>query len=236
MSKSLDTARSTDNLATLDYLTFDTSAVNTNGVAKVTWNDGDGTIEVGLKGGNVTLQVGQEQVQRVLNNSGSTLNDGHVVFISGSQGQRLTIASASNATEALSSKTVGVVTESISNATEGFITTEGLVRNINTSSFAEGSVLWLGTAGALTTTKPVAPAHAVMVGFCVRQHASQGSIFVKVQNGYELEELHDVLIVAAAAGHMLIYEDGLWKNKTQEQVRTYLDIQNTAISMAIALG
>lgn len=231
---------------TASYVDISTSATTTTGVGRLRWNDGDGTIDVGLKGGNVTLQLGQGSVQRIRNDTGSTLTDGQVVYITGAQGQRLTVALASNNAEGTSSKTVGVVTETISNGSEGFICTDGLVRGLDTSAIAEGSALWLGTGGGYTSTKPVAPAHAVLVGFCVRQHASSGSVFVKIQNGYELDELHDVLISAAINGHMLVYEDGLWKNKTPAQVRATLDVYNkaetssvatdTAISMAIALG
>lgn len=206
----------TTTLSTQDKVDFNTAGSSTDQVARVKWNDGDGTLEVGLKGGNVTLQIGQEQVQRILNNTGSTLVNGTAVYATGAQGQRLTVAVASNNAESTSSKTIGVLTESIINGAEGFITTEGLVRNINTSSFTEGSILWLGTSGALTITKPNAPVHAVMIGFCIRQHAQSGSIFVKVQNGQELDELHDVLIGTLANNDLLVYETstGLWKNKT----------------------
>lgn len=203
-------------IATADFLKFDVAATNTPEVAKLNWNADEGTLEFGLKGGQVVLQVGQEQVQRIYNNTGSTLVPGQVVYVTGSQGNRLTVALASASGEATSTRTFGIVTETILNEAEGFITTSGLVRGLNTSSFAEGSVLWLGTtAGTYTTTRPTAPNHGVLVAFVVRQHASVGSVFVHVANGYELDELHDVLIASKQDGQALVYEasSGLWKNK-----------------------
>jgi hypothetical protein len=108
-----------------------------------------------------------------------------------------------------------MVTEPIAKNTEGFITTFGMVRNLNTSALTEGAIVWLGTTpGTVTTTKPVAPVHAVQVGLCVRSHPNQGVIFVKVQNGYELDELHNVKITAPTDGQYLRYQasTGLWVN------------------------
>ena len=229
-------------IATADFLKFDTTATNTPEVAKLNWNADDGTLEFGLKGGQVVLQVGQEQVQRIYNNTGSTLVSGQIVYVTGSQGNRLTVALASASSEATSTRTFGIVTETILNEAEGFIATSGLVRGLNTSSFAEGSVLWLGTsAGTYTTTRPAAPNHGVLVGFVVRQHASVGSVFVHIANGYELDELHDVLIASKQDGQALVYEasSGLWKNKfvdyntllNKPTLVTQTDINNAIASL-----
>ena len=229
-------------IATADFLKFDTTATNTPEVAKLNWNADDGTLEFGLKGGQVVLQVGQEQVQRIYNNTGSTLVSGQIVYVTGSQGNRLTVALASASSEATSTRTFGIVTETILNETEGFIATSGLVRGLNTSSFAEGSVLWLGTsAGTYTTTRPAAPNHGVLVGFVVRQHANVGSVFVHIANGYELDELHNVLIASKQDGQALVYEasSGLWKNKfvdyntllNKPTLVTQTDINNAIASL-----
>jgi hypothetical protein len=71
-------------------------------------------------------------------------------------------------------------------------------------------------AGAYTTTKPTAPQHLVYVGIVIRAHPTQGIILVAVQNGYELNELHDVAIGTLANNDLLAYESStdLWKNKT----------------------
>lgn len=200
-------------LMNVDFSTTNTTA---GAVGRFTWNDTDGTLDLGLKGGNVTLQLGQEQVLRALNNTGSAMTDMQAVYISGSSGQRPTLSLAQANGESTSSKTMGIVTEPIANNQEGFVTTSGLVRGINTSALTEGAVVWLSpsVAGGVTTTKPSAPNHTVMLGYCVRSHATQGIIFVNVQNGYELDELHDVSITSVAAYNMLRRNAGntLWEN------------------------
>lgn len=198
-----------------DHIDFDTTA-SANAVRRLKWNDTDGTLDLGLKGGNVTLQIGQELVQPVYNDTGSALLDLQVVRITGSTSTRMTVALAQANSEAGSSKTFGVVAENIAVNTEGFVCTHGFVRGVDTSGVTAGAVLWLSptVAGGVTTTKPSAPNHLVQVGWCVYSHATEGIIFVHVQNGYELDELHNVYIATPQNLDYLRYNagSGLWEN------------------------
>ena len=201
-------------------LYFDETYYNTNttpsAVGSMYWDDGEGCPVVILKGGVVALQLGQELLARVYNGTGSQLTDGQVVYITGSQGNRISVQLASNSQESTSAVTFGVVTEPIQPGQEGFVTISGTVRHLNTTGFTAGQPIWLGsTPGSYTATKPVAPAHAVLVGYIERVHASVGSIFVKIQNYPELDELHDVLITSPSTGQLLRRDsDNLWKNWT----------------------
>jgi hypothetical protein len=204
---------------------FDQTPTGTAGVGVLRWNDSDGTLDLGLKGGNVTLQVGQEQVTRVVNKSGVNLTEAgyQVVKVLGAQGQRLSVMLAQANNDAGSAETLGIVTENININQEGYITTSGLVRGIDTrgvlqgETWAEGDMLYLSgtTAGALTKVKPIAPIHSVVVGYVISA-APNGSIYVKVTNGQELDELHNVAIVNPLNNQVLQYESAtlLWKNKT----------------------
>ena len=203
-------------ISNLDYAQFDTTYTGGSTLpGMLAWNDTDGTLEFKLKGGEVTLQIGQEQNVRVRNSTNADMTDGQVVYSNGSTGAFNTVALASANAEAASSVTLGVVTEPIAKNAEGFVTTFGLVRNLNTSALTEGQIVWLGTTpGTLTTTKPIAPVHAVQIGLCIRSHPNLGVIFVKVQNGYELDELHNVKITNPQDGQVLKYQSstGLWIN------------------------
>ena len=223
------TSGNASKLHVTDYIDF----ASTPGLAgRAKWNDTDGTLDIGLKGGLVTLQVGQEMVQRIYNDTGAALLEGQVVYTTGAEFGRKTVALASALTESASSTTFGVITENISAGAEGYVTTNGLVRNINTSTFAEGDVLYLGdTPGTITTTKPVAPKHMVKVGYCLVSNATTGVIFVDVRNGYEVDELHDVLIQSKADRDILQYDSAtsLWKNGR-------LNISNTVPASPTATG
>jgi hypothetical protein len=213
----------------LGNLEFDTAPTDIpTTVGSMVWNDADGTLDLKLKGGNVTLQVGQEQVLRVVNKTSTnvTLSEANyqAVRVTGSQGQRLKVDLAQATNDTLSAETIGLVTETINNNEEGFITTSGLVRGINTTgslqseTWVDGDIVYLSptTAGNLTNIKPIAPNHLIIIGYVVSAHITQGTIFVKVDNGYELDELHNVLINGSLANNDVIQYDSatlLWKNR-----------------------
>lgn len=220
--KGVDTPDVLTSSATVyDYLKtplvyFDTTASALPAVGGVVWDDGEGTLSLGLKGGNVNLQIGQENIALCYNGTASAISAGNVVYISGAQGQRPSISLATSITEQGSSKVFGIVAESIASGAEGLVATFGVVPGINTEGITEGAALWLSaSAGKFTETKPTSPNHLVFIGYCLKANASSGRIFVNPQNGYELEELHDVLITSASNNHIISYNSasGLWVNK-----------------------
>jgi hypothetical protein len=209
-----------------DYIQFNlapTSIPTTAGT--MSWNAADGTADLKMGGANVTLQIGQEELVRVVNKTGANLLEANyqAVRISGAQGNRLKVDLAKADNDANSADTIGLVTETINNNAEGFVTAVGLVRNIDTTgdlqteTWADGDMLYLSaaTAGKITNVKPEAPEHGVRMGYVVRAHKTQGQIYVKVDNGYELDELHNVLITDATDEDILFYNgvDSLWINK-----------------------
>jgi nitrogen fixation protein len=209
-------------------VTLDTSPTGTAAVATTRWNDTNGVSETTLKGGSVILKNGIDLVARVVNkvtpNTTLTKAAYQAVRVSGAQGQRLAVALAQANNDANSADTIGLVTETIATNQEGFIMTVGQLENINTTgslqgeTWADGDVLYLSptTAGAITKVKPTGNGHIVVIGYVEYAHANNGKIYVKVMNGWELDELHDVDIVTPANNEALIYESStsLWKNKT----------------------
>jgi len=206
----------TDDLTAIDSITFDQLAAEASAVGKLAWNDTDGTLNLGLKGGNVTLQIGQEQVIHVKADDNGGLVEGKVVYQTGSDGANITVAYAQADSETASAQVLGVMTESATGGAKAFCTTFGLVRDLDTSALTEGAAIWLSPTvpGGMTTTKPANGYHLVLIGYCLRSHANNGVIFVKVANGYELDELHDVDINAGTlvSGQVLTYNGSLWVN------------------------
>jgi hypothetical protein len=209
---------------TSGFFQADLTPTGTLQVGRMMWSDQDGTMDLRLLGNNVTLHIGQKQVIRVVNKTGATLTgtDYQVVKISGAQGQRPKVSLAQADNDANSADTIGMVNETIANNQEGFVCTSGTITNINTTgsmqgeTWADGDVLYLSgtTAGRVTNIKPTAPIHTVIVGFVIYAHINQGKIYVKVDNGYELDELHNVRITSPSNGQVLTYNSGLWENQT----------------------
>ena len=215
----------------LGNIEFDTTPINIPTTAgSVYWNDTDGTLDLKLKGGSVTLQLGQEEVIRIVNKTNANLLESEYKVVrirtaaeGGSQGQRLAVKLAQADTKANHTGILGLVTESILNNQEGFITTFGKVRNINTTgslqseTWIDGDSLYLSESvpGGLTNIIPLT--HPVQIGYVVYAHANNGIIFVKVEEGVdELKDLHDVTITAPLSSIDILQYDTIsstWKNK-----------------------
>lgn len=183
----------------------------------------DGSITVSQVGTVVDLAVSAASpastlLLQVRNNSGATITKGTVVYINGAVGQLPTVAKALATSDATSAQTQGLITADIPNNSNGYVTIIGLVTGLDTSAYTDGAQLYLSgtTAGAMTATKPYAPIHLVYVGVVTYAHPTQGKIQVKVQNGYELDELHNVSAQSPTTGQTIVYNSatGLWEKNT----------------------
>jgi hypothetical protein len=155
-------------------------------------------------------------VSYVRNAEATTITTGTPVYLFGSTGDHASVKRADNSSDTTSSKTVGVAGSNISASENGPVVTRGYVDGINLSvGYNPGDVLWLGKNGQFTTAKPSAPDHLVFIGVVVRA-SNNGIIYVATQNGYELEELHDVKLTSPTDGQFLRYNSAstVWVNDT----------------------
>ena len=160
-------------------------------------------------------------ISYVTNADSVTITKGQAVYAFGGQGDRLTVKLANNSSDATSAQTVGLVlSTSIAAGQKGFIIVNGLLDGLSilpTSTWADGDPVYLGaTAGSITNVKPLAPNHLVYLGFVTTaNNGSAGRMYVRVQNGYELYELHDVQIGPYGTKDTLWRDTAtnLWKNK-----------------------
>jgi hypothetical protein len=166
-------------------------------------------------------------VSYVRNAESTTLTTGTVVYLFGATGDHATVKRADNDSDDTSSKTVGLVAASIAASENGPVVTRGYVDGIDLSvGYSAGDVLWLGEDGAFTKTKPSAPEHLVFVGVVVRA-TNNGIVYVATQNGYEIDELHDVSITTPASGQVLEYNGSLWVNRNtvrDNMIRFYMEV------------
>ena len=151
---------------------------------QMAWDPDNGTLTLGMPGGNVKLQLGQEQLIRA-KATGSATNNGKAVFISGATGAvvEMSLANASDFENAC--RTIAIATEDIVQNNLGYYTTFGIVRGIKTDypTWAEGDILYLdSTDGGLTNVKPSAPNCIVEIGYVLRVHATEGDIFINIEN------------------------------------------------------
>ena len=148
-----------------------------------TFTDGT-TDQVGPIATTVTEVISAE----VRNAEAVTILKGQPVYLFQAQGNLATVKLAYNTSDATSAKTLGLAAENIAPNAQGLVTCQGTLGGLNTSAYSEGDTLYLGaTAGTLTNVKPQAPNHLVYIGVVERANTGAGQIYVRVQNGFELE-------------------------------------------------
>ena len=149
-------------------------------------------------------------VSYVRNAESTTITTGTCVYLFGATGDHASVKRADNNNDTTSSKTIGVAGADITASNNGPIVTRGYVDGIDLSTgYTAGDILWLGENGAFTKTKPTAPDHLVFIGVVVRA-TNNGIIYVATQNGYELDEIHNVSLPSPNAGEFLKYNGSLW--------------------------
>lgn len=167
------------------YLDVNNAPTTTN-TGQLSWNTFEGTVDVFTDVPGTVIQVGQELLVKVRNDSGATIPNGSVAYISGSQGNRpkVWLADASNVPS--TNRVMGLATDDILQNGDGYVTIAGKVNDLNTSIYAEGDTLYLSdtTPGAYTTTPPTGSSCPLVIGIVTRAHTTQGSILVSVRQGY----------------------------------------------------
>lgn len=224
------TLSDTQEMAGLKSVAFNTAG-GTTALATLTWDTTNQTLDLGIGAGTVNALLGVDSHVLGRNTTGSAISRGQVVRVNGASAGNLTIALAQGNTDPNTANTIGIAAENIANNATGMVITSGLLRDLNTSTFSAGDLLYISptTAGLLVNTIPAAPNHAVRMGYVVSSHPSNGIIYVAVNNGYELDELHDVAYpTTPASNDFLVYTTNRWENKTPANARTALGLGTLA--------
>jgi len=199
-----------------DFIQFDTGASVTNAAGRLYWDSTQQTLTVGLNA-NIAADVGQTLYAYVTNDESVTITKGQPVYMYAAAGDRVSVKLAYNTSDTTSGKTLGVCAENIAAGQAGMVLCQGVQDGLDLSAYSPGDTLYLGaTAGTLTSTKPYAPNHLVYIGVVERANMGNGRLYVRVQNGYELDELHNVSAQSPSNGQTLIYNasTSLWEKNT----------------------
>lgn len=202
----------------VDSLFFKTS-VPTNNVdtAKMRWDYELGTVVLGMYD-KVPNELGFKNFWLVKNQTGSTITKNSLVYASGTVGASGRISvSKFIANGTIDAKyLLGITAHDLTDGEDGYVISYGKIRQVNTDTFAAGSILYPSptTAGVWTDVEPVAPNIDLPIGFCVNSSSNNGTIAIRVASGFSLSELHDVAISSPSANASLYYSGGLWRDTT----------------------
>jgi hypothetical protein len=202
------------NTVATESVQFDLEYSTNPVMGQLAWNAADGTLDVGLNGGDVVLQVGQETLYRVANKSGALIPNGTVVMAAGTtgnSGQIIVAPAIANGTFP-AKYIMGIATEDIPNDDLGYVTHFGKVRGINTSIWPNGTILFADPAvpGGMTSTQPLAPNNKVVMAIVINSHAQVGTIMVRPSFSSRVGELQDVNQNGVVNSDLLVYNNGIW--------------------------
>jgi hypothetical protein len=230
----------------VDYIDFDTTYATTLAAGQLGWNGND-TLGLGMIGGNVIQHIGEDQYFYA--KATATITKGQVVMFTGAVGASgvPTGAPATGITDG--TYIMGIAAENIANNGFGLVQAFGTLRNVNTSGYADGDILWYNpaVAGGLTKTKPVAPnLKAQMAAVINGGSAGGGTILIRINPGSTLGGTDsNAQIDTPSNGQIITYDgqDGYWKNtdltagtaiSVAESVTGVLTINNTGVTSAVA--
>lgn len=242
----------------VEYIDFDEIPPEDIQERRMQWSSVEQTVGIGMPGGKVTLNVGQEMFipRRVENKTGANLKNGELIYISGGTGVNAHVSLAKADALTTSSSTIAMLTEDIDDNAKGYATAFGIVRGdtdqpIDTSSYAVGTELYLSsaTAGGFTDTKPAHPNYCIRIGQVFRQHAAEGEILVHIEDaitadriaGAEsavwIDENFDSVSTArgASAPDLITYKDtnilvaALDGASTSEELNSWREYQHNAV-------
>ena len=196
---------------------------------QIGWNAEDGTLGLGLVGGQI-LQVGEETLYRVKNQTGSTITNGTAVGFAGTLGASGILLAAPFIADGSMPSTyfMGVATQDILDGDDGYVTHFGKVRGLDLSAFSDGDILYVSetTAGALRVGPPAAPNNIIQVAAVVNAHVNNGTLFVRPSLGSNL--FNDEAVGATAGtindGDVLVWDDDAGVFVSQQQVRAIDDL------------
>lgn len=212
------------NSITADSFNLNTNSTESVDVGKIVWNQADGTFDMGLYNG-VTLQAGQEM--HIYAKASGAINNGDAVQFAGAQGDHLLIKKAvPSEINSNPEYFVGVATQDFANNDFGYVTVFGQVRELNTSMYPEGTVLYYqssgSTDGLLTDTRPTGPLAKIIVAAVVRSHNNQGALMVRPHVMPMIGDVQNIEITDVQNGDILVYNSStqVWENVSSSVIQT----------------
>lgn len=206
----------------LNILKFNTASGSSNLLAgQVAWNRTEGTLDVGMNGGDVIQSLGLELFVRY--KATENITNGQLLMYDGTDGNSGVIK-LKRATVGCDPKLIyALATEDAQVGGLHFATWYGKVRGLNTSRYITGQELYQSTttAGGLQSSMPSAPFNKSSYAKVINSHSTVGTVFVRVQHSIKLGDLNDLDIANAAQMMPLVMmSDGVWRESDTVYVNT----------------
>ena len=202
-----------------DYIDFAFNAPFAESERRLAWNNTEQSLQIGMENG-LPLHIGKDIVYYGKNTGASAISKGMAVMANGVVGAsgKITFERAVADGSVNQMYMIGIAAQDIAVGEFGYIQEFGLISNLDTAAWNEGDVLYFddATPGDLTITEPTAPSLKIPCAIVLRDNANTGQIFVRMHNGYRLQDIHDVYAPSPADGDVLVWEavNGRWEPST----------------------
>ena len=235
-------------ISNINYVDFDTTYATTLTEGQLGW-DGNNTLGLGMAGGNVIQHIGEDQFFYC--KASSAITKGQVVMFTGAVGASGVPTGAPATGISDGTYIMGIAAEAIATNGFGLVQSFGSLRNVNTSGYSDGDILWYNPSvtGGLTKTQPSAPSVKVQMAAVINGGSSGGgTILIRINPGSTLGGTDsNAQITSVANGQILTYDggNGYWKNtdlgagtgiNVTETVNGVLSIVNTAPDQTVVLN
>lgn len=206
------------------YIQFNNGVAVALAAGRMWYNGSTGSWNLGMGGGNITQQVGEELF--LYGKASSAISDSplQIIYQTGTVGASGVVTFAPTVTGITDGNLiVGIATEAIATNDFGRVTTFGIVRNITTDgaaygeAWADGDVIWYNpVTGNPTKFKPSAPNIKVQVGTIINAGSGgSGSFQVEINHGSVLGGTDsNVELTSVVNNDLLQYYavGGYWRN------------------------
>jgi len=216
------------------WVDLDTSYSNGNVIGRISWDQDNATMDVGLNE-NTILKVGQDDMWYVKNQTGSSIPKGTAVMAVGTLGAsgRILVAPMVADGSVSPKYLLGITAEIITNGSDGYVLAKGKLRQVNTSAYTDGQVLWCSptTPGTLTATEPQAPNLKLPIAFVVNA-ANNGVLAIRANPGETLSENSQIQFGTLANNDVLTYvsANGRWQNVPISTIASTLAFSTIAVT------
>ena len=180
------------------YIDFATGTTNPSSVGGRVFfdNNAKALAYYDIQGDSVAIAMGQQLYTRVWNATGSQIDKGKVIAITGTSNNLPSAILARNKHEISSARPIGLAAENILNNSEGLVLNNGILSGVTLNTFSNGDTLYLSdtvAGGYVSSTSYLAfTARTNEIGYVLQTGSTTGKIYVNINNEDSYLSLTDI--------------------------------------------
>ena len=171
-----------------NYIDFSTGTTNPSAVGgRIFFDNYSKSLSYyDVQGNNLPIAIGQQLFVRVNNATGTQIDKGKVISITGTTNGLPSAILSTNNHSITSARPIGVAAENIPSNSDGLVITNGLLSGITLNTFKNGDTLYLSDTipgGYVSSTSSLSyTARTNEIGYVIQTGTTTGKIYVTINN------------------------------------------------------